>query len=48
MHFTVSIIFMNFYIHLILILITAVLCSAPSRKSTQEHSQPNLGQTMLS
>ena len=32
---------------LILILITAVLYSAPSRKSTQERSQPNLGQTML-
>src|SRR6218665_1178366 len=32
----------------ILILITAVLYSAPSRKSTQERSQPNLGQTMWS
>src|SRR6218665_2089853 len=31
-----------------LILITAVLYSAPSRKSTQEHSQPNPGQTMWS
>ena len=30
----------------ILILITAVLYSAPSRKSTQKRSQPNLGQTM--
>src|SRR6218665_2686848 len=33
---------------LILILITAVLYSAPSRKSTQERSKPNLGQTMWS
>ena len=33
---------------LILILITAVLYSTPSRKSTQEHSQANLGQTMWS
>src|SRR6218665_67403 len=32
----------------ILILITAVLYSAPSRKSTQERSQPNLGQKMWS
>src|SRR6218665_3826399 len=32
----------------IIILITAVLYSAPSRKSTQERSQPNLGQTMWS
>src|SRR6218665_2349839 len=32
----------------ILILITAVLYSAPSRKSTQERSQPNPGQTMWS
>ena len=31
---------------LILILITAVLYSAPSWKSTQERSQPNPGQTM--
>jgi len=30
----------------ILILITAVLYSAPSRKSTQERSQPNLSQTI--
>src|SRR6218665_555182 len=29
------------------ILITAVLYSAPSRKSTHELSQPNLGQTIL-
>src|SRR6218665_2983943 len=29
-------------------LITAVLCSGPSRKSTQERSQSNLGQTMWS
>jgi len=33
-------------VSLILILITAVLYSAPSRKSTQELSQSNLGQTM--
>src|SRR6218665_3854316 len=30
------------------VLITAVLYSAPSRKSTQERSQPNAGQTMWS
>jgi len=30
------------------LLITAVLYSAPSRKSTQERSHPNLGQTMWS
>ena len=33
---------------LIIILITAILYSAPSKKSTQERSQPNLGQTMWS
>jgi len=30
------------------ILITAVLYSAPSRKSTRKRSQPNLGQKMCS
>ena len=35
-------------LHRFLILITADLHSAPSRKSTQERSQPNLGQTMWS
>ena|SRR6218665_1182475 len=37
----------NQIINLILILITAVLYSAPSRKSTQERSKPNLGQNKL-
>jgi len=30
------------------IVITAVLYSSPSRKSIQERSQPNLGQTLWS
>ena len=38
----------NLVTRIILILITAVLYSAPSRKSTQERSQSNLGQTMWS
>jgi len=33
---------------LIVTVITAVLYSAPSRQSTHERSQPNLGQTVWS
>ena len=33
--------------HVTIIIITAVLSSAPSRWSTQEHSKPNLGETTL-